>query len=267
MPPGVVEQGTKGPEPVRAGPSTRPDDLSVLLQGERPVDELLRTVVEVAVEVLPGARGASISLAMDTSARRLETAGASSDAVQRLDEIQYVSGAGPCVHAIRSRSEVRAEMPAAEWADFSAAAQEASVAAVWSLPLEVRERVTGAFNLYSTGGSPWGDVAAATVGLLVRQASALLSGAVALAQSEQINDTLRRALETRTVIGQAQGVLMARQGIGPDDAFDILRRASQRTNRKLREVAAEIVEGVSHGRHRPDVTPSPRSDPVTRPGL
>lgn len=54
---------------------------------------------------------------------------------------------------------------------------------------------------------------------------------------------LTEALESRDVIGQAKGILMASQGISVDEAFDILRRASQRLNVKLRDVAAQVIEG------------------------
>ena len=53
---------------------------------------------------------------------------------------------------------------------------------------------------------------------------------------------LKRALKTREVIGMAKGVLMARECCHPDEAFDMLRRASQRENRKLAEVAEQIVK-------------------------
>ena len=52
---------------------------------------------------------------------------------------------------------------------------------------------------------------------------------------------LHDALETRDVIGQAKGILMAAEGITDDDAFMILVRASQRANRKLRDIAGDVV--------------------------
>lgn len=55
---------------------------------------------------------------------------------------------------------------------------------------------------------------------------------------------LEKALETRDIIGQAKGILMARQRIDADAAFDVLRLASQRTNKKLRDVASELVANV-----------------------
>lgn len=54
-------------------------------------------------------------------------------------------------------------------------------------------------------------------------------------------DQLRAALRSRDVIGMAKGILIASEGVGPDEAFEILTRASQRENRKLREVAADLV--------------------------
>lgn len=250
MPASVAGPGTGAREPAADTPATRPDDLTVLLQGDHSAGRLLSTVVEAALGLLPGLAGASVSILVDPLGPRFETAQASSEAVKRLDEIQYMAGSGPCVDAATNRTEVRAELPAEDWPAFSEAAEQASVRTVWSLPLEVDERVGGALNLYAADDSPWGGPEAVAGRILARQASAFLAGAMALAQSEHTNSTLRRALETRTVIGQAQGVLIGRQGITAEEAFDILRRASQRTNRKLRDVAAEIVESVSHGRHR-----------------
>jgi AmiR/NasT family two-component response regulator len=63
--------------------------------------------------------------------------------------------------------------------------------------------------------------------------------------SEQLaNGQLREALESRELIGQAKGILMARERCSADAAFDILREVSQRTNRKLREVAQDVVDSV-----------------------
>jgi AmiR/NasT family two-component response regulator len=53
---------------------------------------------------------------------------------------------------------------------------------------------------------------------------------------------LQEALTSRAVIDQAKGVLMGQHGVGADEAFNLLRRQSQPENRKLRELAQEIVE-------------------------
>ena len=64
--------------------------------------------------------------------------------------------------------------------------------------------------------------------------------AVALAGAQQ-DEQMQKALQGRDVIGQAKGILMAQQGVSADEAFDILRRASQRMNIKLRELAERVA--------------------------
>jgi AmiR/NasT family two-component response regulator len=59
---------------------------------------------------------------------------------------------------------------------------------------------------------------------------------------------MRIAMESRAVIEQANGVLMAQRHVDTDQAFEILRQASQRYNRKLREIAQGIVDGVQDNR-------------------
>lgn len=119
-----------------------------------------------------------------------------------------------------------------------------------SLPLQVGDRTTRALNLYfnrKRGTQGFGADAART---LARQAGAVLANAAALIGAELTNQHLEEALASRDLIGQAKGILMAREGIDADAAFDILRRASQRTDRKLRDIAAEVVShlGIS-GNH------------------
>jgi GAF domain-containing protein len=135
-------------------------------------------------------------------------------------------------------------LPADRWRIFAELAERAGMHSVWSLPLKVRDRTTGALNLYSAAAEGVEGSSAETSRLLAREASVVLANASALMTAEQANHQLLEALMTRDVIGQAKGILMAREGLSADEAFDVMRRASQRTNRKLRDMAAEIVGGV-----------------------
>jgi hypothetical protein len=89
--------------------------------------------------------------------------------------------------------------------------------------------------------------------------------ALARSERQQLHDSafarLQARLESLPVIEQAKGVLMAQAGCHSEEAFDILRRASQRTNIKVRDLAADIVDRASRGGARP----SGRS-PRIRPG-
>ena len=231
--------------PVSHSGST-PGDLAASLLSEQTVSALLDKIVEVAVVTIDDVAAASISIATKDSPG-YQTVSASHDSARSLDHLQYSTDDGPCVEAIKAAQEVTLSLPAERWASFSAAATAAGFMAVWSLPLVIENWPGGSLNLYHSAAGTWDGEDARAARLVADQSVAVLASARELARSEHINLTLRQALETRTVIGQAQGVLMARQAIGPEEAFDILRKASQRTNRKLRDIAAEIVSSVRTG--------------------
>lgn len=242
-------------------------DLGNILLEEHGVTDLLETVVAISMAAVPGVSEASVSVRTGVG-HRVETATASSPTIHELDESQYENRRGPCVFAIESAEEVRSEFPDDRWPQFSETAATLGVRSVWSVPFQVHDTVTGALNLYSKGDPAWADRSPIIGRLLADRAGVLLANATALARAEQAKLTLSKALETRTVIGQAQGVLIARQGIAPDEAFDILRRASQRTNRKLRDVAAEIVASAGRASTQKDdgTDDDPPTEPADSPG-
>jgi GAF domain-containing protein len=215
-------------------------ELSGLLLGEQTVSDLLELVVQVAVVAGEAITGASVSLVVASGAR-LETVNASSPVIRAVDEVQYEGGSGPCVEAIRTGRETLFGLPGGRWAAFSEAAAAAGIGAVWSLPLVVRDRPMGALNLYSSEDAPWRAGNAGVQRALAAQAAVVLANAAALTSAELKSRHLEEALETRDVIGQAKGILMAREDIDGDAAFDMLRRASRRSNRKLRDVAGDVV--------------------------
>ena len=63
-----------------------------------------------------------------------------------------------------------------------------------------------------------------------------------LAEAETEQEHLKKAIETRDVLATAKGILAEREGVSPEQAFDLLRKASQHLNEKLRDVANEVVE-------------------------
>jgi GAF domain-containing protein len=230
-----------------AGPAEFLPELAGLLLSEETVSGLLDVVVNLAVSGVEGVAGASVSMVV-RDGEQLETTNSSSEMIRDIDQAQYQGRGGPCVEAIRVGQEVTVTIPHPAWAEFSEGAAQAGVRSVWSLPLKVRERTTGALNLYSTAGEPWEDPATRAARGLAHQASVVLANAAALMSTQLTNQHLQEALASRDVIGQAKGILMARENIGADEAFDILRRASQRSGRKLRDVAAELIARVD----RPD---------------
>jgi GAF domain-containing protein len=215
-------------------------ELAKLLLSEKTIAGLLDIVVNLSVSAVAGVQGASISLVI-SDGDRLETSNASSQVIRTVDEAQYQHRAGPCVEAIRTGREVRIALPTDRWPTFAERAQEAGVSSVWSLPLRVRDQTTGALNLYSTGGASVSAAGIEVARALADQAAVVLANAAALASAELTKQHLEQALTNRDLIGQAKGILMARQGVSAEEAFDLLRRASQASGRKLSDIAIEVA--------------------------
>ena len=205
-----------------------------------PAEPGLAAAADLAERVLAAATVASVTLVRDG---RPHTPSASGELGRQLDEVQYAAGRGPCLLAASGggTANVRIADERRRWPEFSAAASEAGVRSSLSLPLDVNGRALGALNIYSASDRLFTSEEQALAEALARQASSVAAMAAVLADAQRMTEQLREALETRDLIGQAKGILMERESCTPEAAFDILRRASQRTNRKLRDVAADLV--------------------------
>ena len=104
--------------------------------------------------------------------------------------------------------------------------------------------VIGTLNVYLAGSARPSETDRAILSAIASQTAAAVELAFALNSTEQLNENLRIAVAHREVIGEAKGILMAQQNCTRAQSFDILRRVSQRENRKLRSVAEDLVERV-----------------------
>lgn len=231
--------------------------LHTLLMSLEGVDEFLQEVADLVSDTLT-------SCGITVEYENYPLTVASSDARARsLDESQYAAHEGTCLHAMRSGETVA--VPDAEgetrWPAYFKEARKTGLRSSLSLPLIVRGESIGAMNLYSfehthAFDGELGDQAR----LFASQASTALWLAVRLARSNETNRQLETALTSRSIIDQALGVLMAQQRCTPEEAFALLRTHSQHNNRKLREVAEELVTRIaepqdrsSDGQEPPDV--------------
>ena len=133
------------------------------------------------------------------------------------------------------------------WPEFMELARSVGVKSILSYPLIVRNDGIGALNLYSDLEEAFDENDERIGQAFATHATLTLTHARGYWSKEKARLSLERALETRGVIDQAKGILMARTGSDPDRAFESLRRASQRTNKKVSELAREIVESVHTG--------------------
>jgi GAF domain-containing protein len=219
-------------------------DLARLVVTDEPLDSTLQRVAELATREIDGCRMAGITLMRNGKA----VTAAFTDAVApEIDTAQYRTGAGPCLQAFQTNSVLRIDDTRTDtrWPEFARAASEHGVLSTLSLPLIVGANALGALNLYSMSPNTFTNDDSSMVFAL--QASVVLANAQAFWAARHLADQLENALTSRAVIEQAKGVLLARTGCSLDEAFDLLRVASQHQNRKLRDVAAEVVQTAVDG--------------------
>lgn len=214
-------------------------DLGGAVLGVAAFDRLLQQVVKLAHHAVNGAHSATITVVTNGGYRTSNSTEATALAV---DEVQYDKGDGPCLEAMRTRCQLQVlvDAVAERWPHFADKADEIGIVGVVSIPLLRGSESIGALNIYARDGS-FADHELRTAEIIGDLASVLLANTFALHGAFELNDQLRGGLASREVIGEAKGILMERESCTRDAAFDILRRASQRENRKLRELAEDLV--------------------------
>jgi GAF domain-containing protein len=164
-----------------------------------------------------------------------------------VDEVQYGKDEGPCLETLRTGAVTTVEDLAVEtrWPQYRPHALAHGVRSSLSLPLQVDGTTVAALNLYGLAPRTFGADILTRALALADQGTTALSLAIRQAQQAELSEQLRDALASRTVIDQAMGILMGQQRCPASEAFALLRAASQHRNRKLRDVAADIVTAVS----------------------
>jgi len=211
-----------------------------ILVSEETLQTVLDLVVRLTQRTIPVADGVSVTLVVG---QRAETIVHSEDVALPLDDAQYEANSGPCISAFNDGSIVSSANLSGDdrWPLVAAAARDAGVNSVLSIPFVPAGRAIGALNIYSREPTAFGEDAVAVATMFARQAAVVVANSHSYAAAGTQNEQLREALESRDVIGQAKGILIAREKITSDEAFERLMQLSQRSNRKLRDLAAEIV--------------------------
>ncbi len=220
--------------------------LSRLALAERELSDVLGEVSRLASEHVPGAESTSITLVRDDVAT---TAAHHGDMALAADELQYERGHGPCLDAGRAGVQLRIDDMRTEtrWPDYTARVVDIGVRSSLSTPLPYQGHTIGALNIYSTRpGAFTADGAAEAAREVAEAVAVAVANADAHARLGEHARNMELAMQSRAVIEQAKGVLMAQRRVDADGAFDLLREASQRYNRKLRDIAAGIVAST-HG--------------------
>jgi GAF domain-containing protein len=229
-------------EPSREDTGTAPgqslaDQLSELartLEKQPDLQATLDTIVRSAVTTVPGATEASISQIQRR--RDVKTLAATGELIRSVDHAQYDLGEGPCLDTLYEQETIRLSDLGTEdrWPRFVARARELGVGSMLAVQLFVDGEDLGALNLVSRQPQAFDDESEHVALLFASHAAVAMSG-------ERARGHLKTAVSTREVIGQAQGILMERFKISSETAFHMLIVASQNSNRKLRDVAEDLV--------------------------
>jgi GAF domain-containing protein len=226
-------------------------ELGRIKYSETDLTGVLDRVAGLARQTLPGAREVSITLVRE---RRPYTAAFTGEMALSLDERQYAGHEGPCLRAAAEKATVSVPDTAADtrWPAWSSQAAAAGAGSVLSVGLPILDDVDGALNIY--GGQP----RAFDADTVVLAQTFAGYAAVALANAHLYHSTatltqhLQAAMESRAVIEQAKGIIMGERRCTADEAFAVLTKVSQDSNRKVRDVAAALVartQGQPDGGH------------------
>ena len=209
-------------------------DLARELHHQQTPDEVLDRIVTAAVALVPGAQEATISRVRHRS--EVTAVVATSERAASFDDLQQELGEGPCLEALFDQRTIRVDELATEtrWPGLARHAGELGIGSTLCFQLYVQEDNLGALNLLSERPQAFDDESEDVGQLLASHA------AIALADTQQLT-SLHLAMDSRDLIGQAKGILMARRKITAEQAFAVLVRHSQDTNRKLRDVAADVA--------------------------
>lgn len=223
------------------------------------MDSLLQTVAQLAASAIRGDTEASVTLLVRD---RPDTVASTGQLAVGLDETQYECGQGPCLHAARSGelTEITDTRTDGRWPHYAFRAAGQGNLSSLSVPLRIDEfeQVSGALNLYAREVDAFDTGSRSAAQAFGPYAAVAAGNLYAYQNARDMADNLQLALESRAVIDQAKGVLMERYRLTAEQAFQALAQASMSTNRKVRDIAEELV---STGEF-----PAPALGPDTRAG-
>lgn len=207
------------------------------------LDTVLETIAQLAKRTVPRAGEVSVPLLYGN---KPQTAAFTGELAKALDEMQYERGYGPCLDAAGSNCSLMVPDTGSEqrWRGWARTAAQAGAQSSLSVGLPVHEHVTGALNIYATTPSAFDDDAITIAQTFAGFAAVGLANAHLFETQATLAGHLQKAMENGAIIEQAKGIIMGERRCSPDQAFTILAELSQDTNRKLRDVAAALVENA-----------------------
>jgi GAF domain-containing protein len=230
-----------GPANRSTPPQTRSalDELGQLLLADQTTQSVLQRVVDLVQQAMPTGAEVSITLVRDEQAT---TAAFTGQLADDLDETQYARGHGPCLEAALGGHVIEIADGRTEdrWPDYLPTFLDRGALSAIAAPVPAAD-LAAALNVYAPSARAFTDDDRAAVVAFAALAGAALTNMDALQDARELAEGLQKAMEFRSVIEQAKGVLMERHKLTADQAFRMLVEASMHSNRKVRDVATHLV--------------------------
>ncbi|KKC06575.1 GAF and ANTAR domain-containing protein [Mycobacterium nebraskense] len=251
-----AQPGREAPQSPQLSPAQRDADeaelheglrgVAGIVAGARGVVDLLRDVAEFAAQAIPGADGVGVALIdPQHGLSSAQTWAATMELVHEIDTIQYDElNEGPCITCMQSRRPTVSGSLGSDsrWPHFGGRVARMRMHSALALPLIVGDDVIGSINAYAAQRDAFAEHAVRLGAQFARPAAVSVYNAQLLADAHERTLRLQRALNSRSVIDQAIGIIRSRSGGSADEAFERLTRISQTENVKLHSVAERLVE-------------------------
>jgi GAF domain-containing protein len=219
-------------------------ELGELRFGSTDVNDAMTQIVRTTHAIFD-VDGAGLMLA--DADQRLHSAAVSDARFHELEELQLRHDEGPCISAFDGKELVCVEDLSEDgrWPIFGPAALERGVRAVLASPIPFDQHAIGVVGVISGERRPWSPEGELALLAFTDLAALLIASMMRAREQSDLAGQLQGALDSRAVIEQAKGVLMAQRQIAPREAYRQLRDLARRERRKLAAVAADVVDEVS----------------------
>jgi GAF domain-containing protein len=217
------------------------EELAGTITAGRHTSDVLDDITGIGHRAVAASEATSITLIRGERAR---TASFHGQMARDAEEMQYERGYGPCLDAARAGlvftiADTRTDD---RWPDYAREVSGRGVRSSLSVPLPFQGATIGALNFYATRASAFTDADVALGEEVSTWVAIAVGNGEAVARTAEDAENMRRAMSSRAVIEQGKGILMERHKLTADQAFTVLSRISQQTNRKLRDIAEHLVQ-------------------------
>ncbi|MEU8153479.1 GAF and ANTAR domain-containing protein [Micromonospora sp. NPDC048986] len=216
-------------------------ELGRIKLGETSLDDVLQRVAELAKRVLAAPVEVSVTLVRGGTGH---TAAFTDELALDMDERQYARGSGPCLAAATAGDILAVSDLTGEdrWPDWAERGRKVGIGSSVSVGMPIQEAVVGALNVYARTPHAFDDDTVAVLETFAAYAAVALANAQLYESTANLARQMQDAMASRAVIEQAKGIIMAERRCTGTDAFNILAKVSQDSNRKLRDVAQALVD-------------------------